>query len=46
MDEAAVVRRLLDYPHMKQLLQLVQQADVGITDIDLQVTYNRDRLDV
>ena len=22
-----------------------QQADVGITDIDLQVTYNRDRLD-
>ena len=36
MDEAAVVKRLLDYPHMNQLLQLVQQADVGITDIDLQ----------
>ena len=36
MDEAAVVKRLVDYPHMKQLLQLVQQADVGITDIDLQ----------
>ena len=36
MDEATVVKRLVDYPHMKQLLQLVQQADVGITDIDLQ----------
>ena len=36
MDEAAVAKRLVDYPHMNQLLQLVQQADVGITDIDLQ----------
>ena len=36
MDEAAVVQRLLDYPHTKQLLRLVQQADVGITDIALQ----------
>ena len=36
MEEAAVVQRLLDYPHMKKLLQLVQQADVGITDIDLE----------
>ena len=36
MDEAAVVKHLVDYPHMNQLLQLVQQADVGITDIDLQ----------
>ena len=35
-DEAAVVKRLVDYPHMNQLLQLVQQADVGITDIDLE----------
>ncbi len=36
MGEAAVVKRLLDYPHMNQLLRLVQQADVGITHIDLQ----------
>lgn len=36
MGEAAVVKRLLDYPHMNQLLGLVRQADVGITDIDLQ----------
>ena len=46
MEEAAVVQRLLDYPHMKQLLQLVQQADVGITDIDLQeVQPNQCQLD-
>ena len=36
MEEAAIVQRLLDYSHMKQLLQLVQQADVGITDIDVE----------
>ena len=47
MEEAAVVQRLLDYPHMKQLLQLVQQADVGITDIDLQeVQPNQYQLDL
>ena len=46
MEEAAVIQRLLDYPHMKQLLQLVQQADVGITDIDLQeVQPNQYQLD-
>ena len=36
MNESAVTQRLLDYQHMEQLLLLIQQADVGITDIDVQ----------
>ena len=36
MNEMAVIQRLLDYPHAEQLLLLVQQAGVGITDIDVQ----------
>ncbi len=35
MEDAIVAKRLANYEHMKCLLSLVRQADIGIVDIDV-----------
>ena len=36
MGERAVAERLHDYEHMERLMQLVRQADIGVTGIDVE----------